>query len=234
MILAEQRKLMVIPKIIAIDGPAASGKSTIANLLARSLGYLFFDTGVMYRAVTWAALDRGVEISDEQGVSHIAEQVHIDVRSPTVEDLRVNDVWVDGQDVTWALRTPAVDSNVSAVSAYPGVRRAMAEQQRRIGLRGDIVMVGRDIGTVVLPEAELKIFLDASVEERAMRRYKEQTARGEPASYEAILESVRRRDEFDSNRTLSPLRPAEDAVRVNSDGLTIEEVVERVRQLIYK
>jgi cytidylate kinase len=143
------------PEIIAIDGPAASGKSTLGARLAKYLDYLYFDTGVMYRAVTWLALQRGLEIGDEAGVTSVAEAVRIDVGPPSVEDGRSCDVRADGRDITWETRRPEVDANVSAVSAYAGVRAALTPQQRRVGLRGRVVMVGRDIGTVVLPEAGL-------------------------------------------------------------------------------
>ncbi len=223
---------MAKPNTIAVDGPAASGKSTLARRLADRLGYLFFDTGVMYRAVTWVALQRAIPLTDEAAVTALAEQVHIDVRPPSQADGRLYDVLVDGQDVTWEIRTPQVDANVSVVAAYPGVRRALTGQQRRIGLRGRVVMVGRDIGTVVLPEADLKVYLDASVEERARRRYLERIQRGEQADFAAILEAMRRRDAMDSQRAVAPLRPAEDAIIVNSDGLSAEEVLERVWQLV--
>ena len=169
---------MPIPNIIAIDGPAASGKSTLGRRLADSLGYLFFDTGVMYRAVTWSAIQRGLEISDEAAVTSLAETVQIDVRPPSKEDGRACDVLLDGVDITWETRRPEVEANVSPVSAYSGVRQALAAKQRRIGLRGQVVMVGRDIGTVVLPEADLKIYLDASAEQRALRRYLEISSGG--------------------------------------------------------
>jgi len=215
---------MPIPNIIAIDGPAASGKSTLGRRLADALAYLFFDTGVMYRAVTWGALQRGIPIDDEAAVTRLAETVQIDVRPPSQNDGRACDVLLDGADVTWETRRPEVDANVSPVSAYRGVRQALASQQRRIGLRGRVVMVGRDIGTVVLPEADLKIYLDASAEERARRRYKEILGRGEQADYEQILEGVRRRDEIDSTRAVSPLRAAEDAVILDSDKLDADQV----------
>ncbi|MEZ0395444.1 MAG: (d)CMP kinase [Anaerolineales bacterium] len=222
---------MPVPNIIAIDGPAASGKSTLGKRLADALGYLFFDTGVMYRAVTWAALQRGIPIEDEAGVTRLAETAQIDVRPPSRDDGRACDVLVDGVDCTWETRRPEVDANVSPVSAYPGVRRALAAQQRRIGLRGRVVMVGRDIGTVVLPEADLKIYLDASPEERARRRYREILGRGGQADYEEILAGVRRRDEIDSTRAVAPLRPAQDAVILDSDRLNADEVFARVEAL---
>ncbi len=222
---------MPFPSIIAIDGPAASGKSTLGYRLARKLGYLYFDTGVMYRAVTWLALDNGTDVYDEAAVTALAESARIDVRPPTRDDGRTADVLVNGQDVTWEIRRQDVESKVSVVAAYPGVRAALTEQQRRIGLRGRVVMVGRDIGTVVLPEADLKIYLDASVEERARRRFTELQARGVSASLEEITAAMRRRDELDSTRQVAPLRPAEDAVIVNSDGMSIEEVLAYVVEL---
>jgi CMP/dCMP kinase len=222
---------MPIPNIIAIDGPAASGKSTLGRRLADSLGYLFFDTGVMYRAVTWITLQRGVDVQDEPSVTSLAETVQIDVRPPSKEDGRVCDVLADGIDITWETRTPEVEENVSPVSRYRGVRQALASQQRRIGMRGRVVMVGRDIGTVVLPEADLKIYLDASAQERARRRYTEIINRGEKADYEQILAGVRMRDEIDSTRAFSPLRPARDAIILDSDLLNADEVFVKVEAL---
>jgi CMP/dCMP kinase len=219
------------PSIIAIDGPAASGKSTLGRGLADSLGYLFFDTGVMYRAVTWLALQRGINVRDEAAVTELAENVPIDVLPPSKADGRAWDIVIEGKDITWQTRRPEVDANVSIVSAYRGVRRAMSEQQRRIGLRGRVVMVGRDIGTVVLPEADLKIYLDASAPERARRRYKEIIERGEDANYEAVLAMVNERDRIDSTRDVAPLKVAQDAVVIDSDKLNADEVFERVRAL---
>jgi cytidylate kinase len=220
------------PSTIAIDGPAAAGKSTIGESLARRLGYLYFDTGVMYRAVTWAALTRGIPIGDEAAVTTLAEQLRIDVTPPTLEDGRQYTVLADGVDVTWAIRTPQVDTNVSPVSAYPGVRRALVAQQRRVAAEGPVVMVGRDIGTVVLPDADLKLYLDANVKERAHRRWQEVQARGEEVDYEPVLASMHHRDEIDSSREVSPLRAAKDAVVLDTTNLSIEEVLDRVKQLV--
>ena len=215
------------PSIIAIDGPAASGKSTIGKRLADELGYLFFDTGVMYRAVTWLALQRELDMSDETAITVLAESVPIDVQPPSQADGRACDVLVEGVDITWKIRLPEVDANVSVVSAYAGVRRALSAQQRRIGQRGSVVMVGRDIGTVVLPKADLKIYLDASAEERARRRYDEIVARGESADYNEILAKVIKRDRIDSTRDVAPLKAAEDAIVVDSDDLSADEVFEK-------
>ncbi|MBC6940110.1 MAG: (d)CMP kinase [Chloroflexi bacterium] len=220
-----------VPSIIAIDGPAASGKSTIGKRLADDLGYLFFDTGVMYRAVTWSALQRGVDVHDEAAATRLAEEMSIDVAPASKSDGRACDVIVEGRDVTWETRRPEVDANVSIVSAYAGVRLAMGSQQRRIGQRGRIVMVGRDIGTVILPEADLKIYLDASAEERARRRFAEIIARGGEADYAEILAKIHARDRIDSTRSVAPLRPADDAVIVDTEGLSADEVFARVREL---
>jgi cytidylate kinase len=188
----------------------------------------------MYRAITWGALQRGIPISDEAAVTQLAEICQIDVRPPSKDDGRACDVLLNGADITWETRRPEVDANVSPVSAYAGVRRALTAQQRRIGLRGRVVMVGRDIGTVVLPEADLKIYLDASAEERARRRYNEITNRGETADYEKILAGVRERDRIDSGRAVAPLKPAEDAVSLDSDKLDADEVFARVEALCRK
>ena len=216
-------------RIIAIDGPAGSGKSTVAQRLAQRLGYLYFDTGVMYRAVTLAALRGGVSVGDEQAVDALARRVTIDVRPPSQGDGRQYDVVLDGLDVTWELRSPQVDATVSQVSMYAGVREAMSARQREIGLRGAVVMVGRDIGTVVLPEADLKVYLDASVEERARRRWHEAMTRGEAVmSYEDVLQAMRERDRMDSTRQVAPLRAASDAIVLDSTEMDVEKVVARV------
>jgi cytidylate kinase len=222
----------VEPSIIAIDGPAASGKSTIAKLLADELGFLFFDTGVMYRAVTWVALQQGADLMDGELLSILAENVKIDVSTPSIDDGRDSDIMADGKDITWEIRKPEVDANVSVVSAYPGVRNALSAQQRRIGLRGKVVMVGRDIGTVVLPDAELKIYLDASVEERARRRFLESSERGESVLLGTVLKNLKRRDKIDSSREIAPLRAAEDAIVINTDNMDIEQVLDKTRTLV--
>jgi CMP/dCMP kinase len=220
---------MTKAEIIAIDGPASSGKSTVAAILAKELGYLYFDTGVMYRAVTYAVLQKNIPIPDEGAVSAEANAVRIDVNPPSVSDGRQYDVILDDADVTWQIRSREVEGQVSPVSTYAGVRKAMTEQQRRIGLQGRVVMVGRDIGTVVLPEAPVKVYLDASVEERARRRHKELVERGEQVEFETILNNLRSRDQIDSTRKVAPLKMADDAHYILSDGLTIQEVVERIK-----
>jgi cytidylate kinase len=217
---------------IAIDGPAASGKSTAGGGLAQRLGYLYLDTGAMYRAVTWEALKRGLDIADEQAVTELAQTLEIEIAKPETEDGRQYTVLADGEDVTWQVRRPEVDGFVSPVSAYPGVRRALVEQQRRIGQRGRVVMVGRDIGTVVLPNADLKIYLDASAEVRARRRYLELLERGDDADYDEILKAMQLRDEIDSHREVAPLKAAEDAIRIDTDNLGIDEVLDVLEKLV--
>ena len=219
------------PSVIAIDGPAASGKSTLGLRLANALGYLFFDTGIMYRAVTWLGLQRGIDVRDEAAVTALAEKTQIEVTPASRPDGRAGDVLVEGTDITWETRLPEVEANVSIISAYRGVRSALSQQQRRIGQRGHIVMVGRDIGTVVLPEADLKIYLDASAEQRARRRYDEIIARGAQADYNEILSKVIERDRIDSTRDVAPLKAAEDAIVLDSDKLDADEVFERVLAL---
>ncbi|HEY5983188.1 MAG TPA: (d)CMP kinase [Anaerolineales bacterium] len=220
------------PLIIAIDGPAASGKSTLGRRLAEWLGYLFFDTGVMYRAVTWQALQRGMDVRNEAAVTALANEIAIDVRPASDQDGRLCDVLVDGVDVTWETRSEPVDANVSIVAAYRGVRLAMGEKQRQIGRRGRVVMVGRDIGTVILPEADLKIYLDASATERARRRYEEMRARGADANLNDVLSMVLERDRIDSTRDVAPLRVAVDAVLIDSEKMDAEQTFEEVKKLI--
>jgi len=218
-------------EIIAIDGTAGSGKSTIGKMLAEHLNYLFVDTGVMYRAVTLAALDRGIDVNDESRVSRLVKDIEITLKTPSKNDGRDCDVLVNHDDVTWEIRSERVDSYVSIVSAYPEVRKILSAKQREIGLQGNVVMMGRDIGTVILPDADLKIYLDASIEERARRRFNERKSRGEDVSLAQILTVLRERDEIDSSRKVAPLKPADDAVVINTDGLGVNEVFSKVLEL---
>lgn len=223
---------MELPKTIAIDGPAGSGKSTLGSLLAKELGYLYLDTGVMYRAVTLAVINAGLNMADETAIGDLAQEVCIDIRPPSVEDGRDVDVLLNGEDVTWEIRQDAVNAKVSPVSTFRAVRDAMTEQQRRIAQENNVVMVGRDIGTVVIPDADLKIYLDASVEVRAHRRYQEMLERGEDPDFNAVLLSLRNRDNIDSNREIAPLKPAEDAFVIDSDCLDICQVFEKAKELV--
>ena len=206
--------------VIALDGPAASGKSTVGPLVAQRLGYTYFDTGSLYRAVTLLAIRQQISPDDEPRLAALAADMAFAVRDTTV--------LLDGEDVTAALRHPAVNRYVSAVSALPQVRAALLEQQRRLAAPGGVVMAGRDIGTVVLPDAHLKLFLTASAEARAQRRYQEQRARGEDTTYAAALAALQRRDRLDSSRSTAPLKPAADAMMLDTTCLSIPAVVERV------
>jgi cytidylate kinase len=220
------------PTTIAIDGPAASGKSTIGFSLAKRLDYVYLDTGVMYRAVTWAALEQGLDITDEAAITALTEGLEINVRPSDGSDGRQYTVLIDSQDITQQIRQPAVEQRVSLVSAYPGVRKALVAQQRRISQQARVVMVGRDIGTVVLPDADLKIYLDARVRVRAMRRYKELIRRGQQISFEQVLADMERRDSIDSEREVSPLEPAEDAVIIDTSDMSVDQVLDVVEELV--
>ena len=217
-----------IPEIIAIDGPAASGKSTVGALVAEKLDYVWLDTGIMYRAVACEALETGVPIDDEPAISELAEGLDVDVVPASVDDGRQFDVLINGKDRTWEIRSNEVNGSVSEVSVYPGVRVAMTELQRKIASKGRIVVLGRDIGTVVLPDADLKIYLDASIEVRAQRRLLEELSRGNTLDLEKTIEMLRHRDVIDSTREHAPLKVAEDAILINTDHLTIEQVVEKI------
>lgn len=221
-----------IPNTIAIDGPAASGKSTIGAIVAEKLGYVWLDTGIMYRAVACESLETGVPIEDEAAVTALSEKLDVDVVPATVNDGRQFDVLINGKDRTWEIRSNEVNGCVSEVSVYPGVRIAMTELQRKIAQKGKIVVLGRDIGTVVLPKADLKIYLDASIEVRAQRRLLEERARGNMLDLEKTIEMLRHRDVIDSSREHAPLKAAEDAILVNTDELTIDGVVERIMEIV--
>ena len=220
------------PRTIAIDGPAGAGKSTIGALVAERLGHLFLDTGAMYRAIALASLRRGVDPDDADNLARLAREVRVAIGPPTVQDGRAYTVLLDGADVTWAIRAADVDRIVSQIARVPAVRETMVEQQRALALRGRIVMVGRDIGTVVLPDAERKIFLTASAAERARRREEELAARGQARPRQELLAEILRRDELDSRRAVAPLRAASDALVVETDGLTVREALDRVLALI--
>lgn len=220
------------PLVIAIDGPAASGKSTLAEKLAQQLGFFYFDTGVMYRVATLAALKELGSVEDEAAVTSLTERIQMDVKPASVSDGRTMDVLLNGEDVTWEIRNPEVERGVSPVSAYQGVRENLTARQRAIGLRGSIVMVGRDIGTVVFPDARFKFYLDATPEERARRRFLEVQQRGETRTYAEILENVLKRDGIDSTRKYAPLKRADDAIIIDTNNKTVEEEINEVLDVI--
>ena len=216
-----------LASVIAIDGPVASGKTTVGLNLARELGYRLVDTGMMYRAITWLALHEGVDILEEEAVTTLARLAQIELGQPTKEgNPRLS---INGLDITNELRSPEVDRNVSLVSRVAGVREAMVRRQRELAGEGNLIMLGRDIGTVVLPDAPLKVYLDASARERAHRRRLELLENGVDRPEQEIFEELEQRDEMDRNRHASPLRPAEGAIIIVTDGLSLEEVVDRVR-----
>ena len=218
---------------IAIDGPAGSGKSTVAKLIAQQLGFHYLDTGAMYRAVAQRALATGIAVDDAEGLEAIA--VNDPIRfAPPLEEGGAERVFIADTEVTKEIRTPEVDKAVSPVSACPEVRRALVQQQRDIAADEDIVMEGRDIGTNVFPDAEVKVFLSATPEERARRRFLQNQERGVQASYEDILADIKRRDEADSSRETDPLKPADDAFILDTTDLTIEQVVECIEGLVRK
>jgi cytidylate kinase len=216
--------------IIAIDGPAGSGKSTVAKLVARQLDYLYLDTGAMYRAVAYRALSQGRSLADEDSAETIVAHDEI-VFGHESGDPLPSRVLIGGEDVTAPIRTSAVDDAVSAVARMPRVREAMVAQQRHIAAERDIVVEGRDIGTVVFPDAELKVYLTATPEERARRRVEQQVAAGHEVGADAVFDALVRRDVADSTRNHSPLTSAADAVELDTTGMTIEQVVERITEL---
>lgn len=222
-----------LPRTIAIDGPAASGKSALAELLAARLNYFYLDTGLMYRAVTHEALARGISIQAESAVTRLAETIQINVLPADKNAPQHFAVTVDGHDVSAQLHRPEVDRSVSVVAAYAGVRHAMTAQQQRIAERGNIIMAGRDIGTVVLPHADCKIFLTASVAARARRRMADRLARGQAVTLEQMRDEILARDEIDSTRSVAPLCAADDAIRLDNSDLTLEETVTRALEIIH-
>lgn len=217
--------------IVAIDGPSGAGKSTVAKAVAKALGFSCLDTGAMYRAIAWRALQDGVALDDEPTLGEIARTY--DIAFGHVEgDPVPRRVFIGDDEVTDAIRTAEIDRAVSPVSAAPAVREALLDQQRRIGNAGDYVVEGRDIGTVVFPEAEVKVFLTASDEERAHRRVRQNADRSIGSiDFDEVLADLRRRDEHDSSRATSPLKPADDAVRLDSTGRYIEDVIDEIVEL---
>lgn len=213
--------------VIAIDGPAGAGKSTVARQVARELGLLFLDTGAMYRALTWRALQDGIDLADEAALGELARHMALELEA-TPEGERVR---IDGVDVTQAIRSPAVTSRVSEVAKAAAVREELVRRQQAYGARGGVVAEGRDIGTVVFPEADLKIFLSASPRERARRRARDLEAAGHPVDLDALEAEIARRDTLDSTRAVAPLRPAADAHMLDSDGLSADQVVAFILKL---
>ncbi len=218
--------------VIAIDGPAGSGKTIIGSQLADILGFIFFDTGVLYRAITLLAIEKDIDVNEEIDVANLSKGVKLNVVKPTLDDGRKYTVFADGRDVTWDIFSAVVDANVSKVAANPLVRSALLDIQKEIAANGNIVMVGRDVGTIIVPDAEVKIFLYASPETRAKRRVAQLEERGLKVSYDEILANVKSRDLIDSGREIAPLKQAEDAFFVDSSDMSIDEEIEFLLKLI--
>ena len=215
------------PSTIAIDGPVACGKTTVGRLLAQKLGYRFVDTGVMYRALTWEALRLGVDIEDEGALGRLAESTKMELPPDGGDGIIVNGRYINNE-----LRSPEVDFGVSPVAKVADVRKVLVRNQQLVAKDGNIVMVGRDIGTNVLLDADLKVYLDVSIEEQARRRYKEMVEQGEKAEYKDILASLIRRDRIDSKRSVNPLRKADDAYVINTDLLDADGVLGEILKLV--
>lgn len=217
--------------IIAIDGPSGAGKSTIAKAVARNLGFSCLDTGAMYRAIAYKALELGISLDDQKALGELAQGHEISFEHEGSDPIPRR-VFIDGQEITNQIRTAEIDKAVSPVSATPSVREALVDQQRRMGLTGNYVVEGRDIATVVFPQAELKIFLTASPEERAHRRVRQNVDRGIGSiDYEEVLADIIRRDDVDTNRETSPLKPAEDSICIDSTDHYIETIIEQIVNL---
>ena len=214
--------------VIAIDGPAASGKSTTAKLIAEKLGYLYIDTGAMYRALTLAVLDQKIDSKNEKAINDLAKEIKIDLNMIDGEI----ETFLNDRNVSKEIRLPKITEIISIISAYEKVRKIMVEKQRELATEGGIVMDGRDIGTVVLPDADVKIFMEASVERRTQRRYEELKAKGLSININKIRQDIIQRDHIDSNRDISPLKPASDAKVIDTSDLTIDEQVQHVLNII--
>jgi len=206
--------------IIAIDGPAGAGKSTIAKIVAKKLGYLYIDTGAMYRALTYKALQKKIDLNDQKKLTKLAKTTKIELRQKNGK-LKV---YLDKKDVTKEIRKEYVSVNTNTVASIQGVRKIMRSIQRKIGKKGGVVMEGRDIGTCVFPDANFKFYLDASAEERARRRYKELKIKGEKVNFQQIKKSIEQRDYLDKTRGINPLRQAKDAIRIDSTNMTLKQV----------
>ena len=210
---------------VAIDGPAAAGKSTVAKRVATILGYTYIDTGAMYRAFTLYCIDKGINCEDEKACVAVIPEVNIELKPGNL-------VYLNGKDVSFDIRTPIVNANVSYIASYKDIRLALVELQRKMAAKHSVIMDGRDIGTYVLPKAEVKIYQIASAETRAIRRYKENQEKGIACTLDEIREDVKKRDYIDSHRAFAPLKPAEDAISLDTSDMSIEEVVDAIIKII--
>lgn len=220
---------------IAIDGPAAVGKSTMGKLIARELGFLYIDTGAIYRAITWKVLKNNIDINDEDMISELVSNTSITIEKTDTKNL--NDyyhIFVDGEDVSEEIRDPRIDQNVSQIARLPKIRKQLIYLQRKLAEKGNIVMEGRDIGSVILPQADIKFFFTASEEERIKRRYKELIEKSYNIGYEVVKKQIIQRDKIDSKRKYAPLIRAKDAILIDSTGKSIEEVKDKILRIINK
>ena len=221
--------------IIAIDGPAAVGKSTMGKLIARELGFLYIDTGAIYRAITWKVLKNNINVYDEDIISNLVSNTYITIEKVNCNSL--NDyyhIFVDGEDVTEEIRNPRIDQNVSQIARLPKIRKQLIYLQRELAEKGDIVMEGRDIGSVILPQADIKFYFTASEEERIKRRHKELINKGYSIDYEKVKKQIIQRDKIDSKRKYAPLIMAKDAILIDSTEKSIEEVKDKILKIIKK
>ena len=214
--------------IVAIDGPAGTGKGTVTKIIAKDLGLVNIDTGAMYRCVTLEALRNNIEPVESENLNEILKDIEIELKKVG----EIQEVWLNGENVSEKIRTPEIDSNVAKFAALKSVRNKVTPLQRKMGEKDNIIMEGRDIGTTVFPNADVKIYLDASIEERARRRYKQNLEKGIKITYEEVLDSIKKRHKLETEREISPLRKADDAILVDSTSLTIEEVVEKIESII--
>jgi len=220
---------------IAIDGPAAVGKSTMGKLIARELGSTYIDTGAIYRAITWKVLKNNIDINDENMISNLVSDITITIERSNCKSL--NDyyhIFVDGEDITEKIRDPRIDQNVSQIARLPKIRKQLIHLQRKLAEKGNIVMEGRDIGSIILPQADIKLYFTASEEERIKRRYKELIDKGYNVDYEEVKKQIVRRDEIDSKRKYAPLIKAKDAIVIDSTEKSIEEVKDNILKIIKK
>jgi len=221
--------------IIAIDGPAAVGKSTLAKLISRELGFLYIDTGAIYRAITWKVLKNNIDVNDENIISDLLLDTSITIKRVDSNNLKdYNHIFVDGKDVTEEIREPKIDRNVSQIARLPKIRKQLIHLQRRVAEKGNVVMEGRDIASVILPKADIKLYFTASEEERIRRRYTELINKGYDVDYEEVKKQIVQRDEIDSKRKYAPLIKAKDAIPIDSTEKNIEEVRDEILKIIRK
>lgn len=218
--------------IIAIDGPSAVGKSTIAKLIAQKLGYLYIDTGAIYRAITWKVLQKNIDLNNEDLVSDLVSKIHISIKKIDRNFKNYYRIFIDGEDVTEEIRNPKIDQNVSLIAKMPKIRKQLISLQKNLAKKGNVVMEGRDISSIILPNADIKLYFTASEEERIKRRYQELKNKGYKIDYKEVKEQIVQRDSIDSKRKYAPLIKTKDAIIIDSTNKTIEEVKNEILKII--